>query len=1287
MQIVFNKNVLRPKPHHLIKHKLPAMSRTNELEIAGSQITKSEVQNIDTAALRSFAQDARKALIDQVLIKIEAVLASDSLARRVNPEAVKFIEKAINPNLSHGLGVSNNAQNTNQAQLKNKLAEKVAYTLFNRFCALRFMDLNNYNAVKIVSPATESEKNPEILKQAESGIINDILISKNNSKDQITGLLNGSIKSLNNDQLNDAYCLLIINVCNYYHKLMPYLFEPIDDYTELLMPSDLLSQKSILAQIRQVLTPQNCNDVEVIGWLYQYYIAERKDEIFAGFKSNVKASADDIPAATQLFTPHWIVKYLVENSLGRLWLLNHPQSKLASKMEYYIKPDAAETDFIKITDPEELKICDPACGSGHMLTYAFDLLYAIYEELGYSPQDISALILKNNLYGIEIDERASQLANFALTMKARKLDKNFFKNPIQPNICLIENVSIDSDKLKKYFDYLLEIPHFNDLNKKYEESHQQLADGKESGKVEKKNTLIIQLTETIRQFKEAKNYGTLLRPKFALNSGFYKFIKELDLKGDLINEQTQKLILKVLNQVDYLTSLYHVIVANPPYMGNRNMEGNLTKFAETNYEDTKTDLFAMFIERGLELVIPKGYSAMVTMQSWMFLISFDNLRNSLLNNTILNMAHLGSNAFDSISGEVTSVTAFSVKRATNLAFKGSYLRLIKGKCELDKNLDLLTAIKNQDCGWFYKANAEDFRKIPGYPIAYWVSDNIRQIFENTPSLGDFAKPRQGLSTANNDKFLRLWPEVSINKIGFGLKSIQESIESKLKWFPYNKGGEFRKYYGNNEYIVNWENDGLNIRNFYDSNGKLRSVTRNPSFYFRPSVTWTRISSSKFGVRYSPTGFIFSDAGPSVYPEEKYLKPLNALVASNLTRELLNILNPTLSFQVGDIERIPVSPEILDKLDKNIPEELINIAKEDWDNFERSWDFKTNPLLRSEFYKPSIEATYNCLRDYYKEITLKSQALEVKNNKMINEIYNLGCEINSDIDLRDITLTCNPYYRYNKLDENEDKEENEGNENNENNEDSQSLNLNLENKFKADTIKEFISYAVGCMFGRYSLDKEGLILVSQGQTVEDYLKHIPEPKFTPVKDNILTIFDDEYFENDIVALFYKFIKLTFSEADFLTNLKFIEQALIENNSSSMSIRDYFNKYFYDDHLKTYAKRPIYWQFTSPKGSFKALIYMHRYTENTVHNVLNDYLRAYQSKLKNKVDSLNLQKENSKDSAKLTKSILKFNTIINELNAYEKDTLFPLASQKVNIDLDDGVKVNYAKFNNAFKKVKF
>ncbi len=1167
---------------------------------------------METAKLKKFAQFARRSLLEQVSAKLKLVLAENSAARRERAEAIKKLEEAIK---GHG---------------KEQVIERVAYIWFNRFCALRFMDVNRYTRIGVVSPA-EGQFQPEILAEAKMGHIDEEMVH-DKVRQQIFALLDG--KAPSRDPQGEAYRLLVVAACNFWNKAMPFLFQRIDDYTELLMPDDLLSGNSILAYTRAAMTPDACEDVEVIGWLYQFYISEKKAEVFDGLKKNKKITPENIPAATQLFTPHWIVRYLVENSLGRLWLLNRPGSKLALQMDYYIKPEQAETDFLRISKPEEIKICDPACGSGHMLTYAFDLLYAIYEEEGYEPAEIPEKILTNNLYGIEIDERAGELAAFALTMKARSKQRRFFNKGVKPNICVLENVHFDGTELKDYMDFV------------------------------GRDLFTAPLQTTLRQFEEADNFGSLIRPDVSDVDGMLGILESKNVSGHLFLSMTHQKVLQALRQADYLSPKYHVVIANPPYMGGRGMNGRLASWVKDNYPNTKSDLFAMFIERNLDLAQKHGAVAMITMHSWMFLSSFELLRSRVLGqDTILSMAHLGPRAFDSIGGEVVSTTAFVLENANRLNYKGGYLRLVAGNSEAEKNDAIREAVKNPDCGWLFRSSAADFKKIPGSPIAYSVSEQILDSFAKDQLIGDIAEVKIGMGTGRNAIFVRDWWEVTRSKIDFSLKDVSELDESSGRYFPYNKGGDYRLWYGNQQQVLWFDSAG---RNYMDTLSGHRE-NGGWDYYFKQGLTWSFISSAKFGVRFLPSGFAFDVAGSMLFLDDNKTKHVLGFLSSVVCFEILSHLNPTLNYQAGNIKSLPIKLSIKDggKVSEII-ESNITLSQTDWNSYETSWDFTSQPLLSPDYRQPTLKAAYHKLRAHWREMTLEMQRLEEENNRIFIDAYGLQDELTPEVPLSEITLTCNPHFRYGN-----DKSEDE-----------------LEALLLADTIRELVSYAVGCMFGRYALDKPGLILANQGETIEDYLKRVPEPSFPADDDNVIPMLDGDWFTDDIAERFRKFLRVAFGDVHYEASLQFVEKAL-GKNGKARDIRDYFLKDFYTDHVKRYKKRPIYWLFSSPRGSFNALIYMHRYRPDTVSVVLNDYLREFRTKLtshKNHLEAVSISASSSQgEKTKALKEIEKITKMIAEMEEYEREVLYPLATEQVEIDLDDGVKVNYPKLGAALKKI--
>lgn len=1146
---------------------------------------------METAKLKKFAQFARRSLIEQVLAKFNFVLAENSAARRERADAVKRLEETIK---SHG---------------KEQVIERVAYTWFNRFCALRFMDVNRYTRMGVVSPA-EEQFQPEILAEAKMGHIDEEMVSDPDRK-QIFALLDGKVPS--RDPQGEAYRLLLVASCNFFHRAMPFLFQRIDDYTELLMPDDLLSAGSILAYMREAMAPDDCKDVEVIGWLYQFYISEKKDDVFDGLKKNKKIMPENIPAATQLFTPHWIVRYLVENSLGRLWLLNRPGSKLSLQMDYYIHAEQAETDFLRINKPEEIKICDPACGSGHMLTYAFDLLYAIYEEEGYEPSEIPEKILTYNLYGIEIDERAGELAAFALTMKARAKQRRFFNKGIKPNICVLENTHLDEDELNDYVDFI------------------------------GRDLFTAPLQTTLHQFEEANNFGSLIRPEVTDVDGIFKIIRSKQI-SDLFLGDIHKKVLQVLRQADYLSPKYHVVIANPPYMGSKGMNRRLSAWLNDNYADVKSDLFSAFIVRNTEMTLPKGQLGFMSPFTWMFISSYEKLRNFLLTKkTITSLIQLEYSGFE---GATVPICTFTIENAHNPDFNGGYVKLSDFRGSTNQGPRSIEAIKNPNSKWFYRASAADFKKIPSSPIAYWV-----------PNFDVFALPKVSDQWISGGR-------IKTHDGGKYIRFIWEISRKSAYWKRLIKGGGFRKHFGNEEFIVDWRDDAIS---FYEEHGGLYPER----FRSKEGICWSKITSSLQSFRIKRTETEYDSASPTIYNDsfvcDNYLL---SLLNSKVSQFLLKAINPTLNTQVADVMALPIyRVDSAQKKSIEISEsKLIDISSADWDAYETSWNFTSFPLLNGYHHQQSLKATYQNIRSHWQMVTQEMQRLEEENNRIFIEAYDLKEELKPEVPLNEITLTCNPYYRYGN-----DKSEDD-----------------LEALLLADTMRELVSYAVGCMFGRYALEKQGLILANQGETIEDYLKQIPEPSFPAVNDNVIPILDGGWFSDDIAERFRKFLRVAYGDEHYEENLIFVEQGLNIKGKRNYNIRDYFLNEFYVDHVKRYKKRPIYWMFSSPKGGFNALIYMHRYRPDTVSVVLNDYLREYRTKLtahKNRLEAVSISSSASQsEKTKALKEIEKTGKMIVELEEYERDVLYPLATKQVGIDLDNGVKVNYPKFGTALKNIK-
>ncbi|MGO2620688.1 BREX-1 system adenine-specific DNA-methyltransferase PglX [Glutamicibacter ardleyensis] len=847
---------------------------------------------MDTKALESFAKAARRELISAVAAQASTVLADGSVARTERAATVRRLEEEI------------------AADGREHVIDKVAYTWFNRLIALRFMDARGYTGVGIVSPVQgQAHGQPEILAEAKRGEIDVEVVTAARIQDAIIGLLDGTRRST--DAEGEAYALLLTEYCRYWHKAMPFMFEAEGDYTELLVPAGLLADGGILSRARDALTEVVCDDVEVIGWLYQFYISERKDEVFAGFKKNKKAGAEEIPAATQLFTPHWIVRYLVENSVGRIWMLNRPNSRIVNQMDYYIAPVDEETDFLKISGPEELTVIDPACGSGHMLTYAFDLLYAIYEQEGYAPSNIPSLILTHNLHGTEIDPRAGSLAAFALTMKARAKDRRFFTRrtdtgtPTQPRVCVIMPILFRPDEL----DFLVT----------------KLGDRREE--------------ETFwNQFEHADTFGSLIRPDALQTKNASTVLEQADSSGSLLYSDTVGRAQELVHQAEMLSAKYSVVIANPPYMGSKQMNALLSQFMKDEYADVKQDLYGAFVVRGTELTHSKGLLAIVIGDTWMSIKSFEALRLRLLDGhafgSFIHMRDV-SNHPDIFGANAAFVLSMAGDRNRNSPF----LRLTQlGSDRKQQDLKIAIAERNNEAG-YHLASGQDFSEIPGSPIVYWLSEKMREVFTSGNSLGAVAALAVGLQTGDNNQFLRLWWEVSDTRTAFTCTSREEAVASGARWFPYNKGGEFRKWYGNHDYVLNWEHDGREIIEF-----KPRSVIRNPKTYFSPSVSWSKISSGAPAFRAYPAGFIYDVAGTSIFTStDRERAGLLSFTNSQVALEQLAAIAPTLNYEVGQVSGLPVADAT--------PEDgclratlAVKAAKTDWDDFEISWGFTHNPLV-------------------------------------------------------------------------------------------------------------------------------------------------------------------------------------------------------------------------------------------------------------------------------------------------------------------------------------------------------
>lgn len=1154
------------------------------------------------------------------------MLAEDSVERRETPYLAYDLEKALPARTGPEY---------------EQFAERIAYTWFNRFCAFRFFDVNGATDLKGVVTPLPGHIQPQLLEDARSAddLANVIPAIGENVAAYIQGLLNRFVPGENTQE--KAYKSLLLCACDHLHEKLPWLFDKMESYSSLLLPDNLLAEGSILQQLRASLTDEDCTTVETLGWLYQYYNSELKEQVDQDKKKGRKVTAETLPAATQLFTPEWIVRYLVDNSMGRLWLLNHPDSWLKRSLEYYIEPADQLNDFCTVSSPEELTFADPCAGSGHMCVYAFDLLMKIYEESGYTAQEAVRLILRSNIRALEIDPRAAQITRLSLTLKACQYDRRFLRRPAEPRVSVIVPAPAPA-RLREYQNTFPLAPNVCSL---------------------------------LEQMQDAAVLGSLIRPCLTA-AEIDEALEELlnsPAVGNLLYNDVHMQIIDCLTAARALTEQSAVVVTNPPYQGSSSLCAACVDFLKKNYADSKSDLFSAFIERCLELTERGGLCGMVTMQSWMFLSSFELLRKKLLNeHTIVTMAHVGARGFDAIGGEVVSTAAFVIERGHEPCYHGSYKRLVDGVSEQAKQ-ELFFYSET------YSAAAKDFAAIPGSPVAYWVSDAVRKIFASEASLEEYANAAKGIDTGENDRFLRYWYEVPFSHIGFCMTSREEAQVSCLRWFPYNKGGMFRKWWGNQEYVVNWQNDGEEIRNFRDEKGKLRSSIRNGNTLFKVSVGWSDVTSLNNSFRYYSSGFLRDNAGNAACGgSNQWITSLLAYANTNFVSQMTKILNSTIHLQVGDFNKLPYARKHWNDETASIAERCVELARADWDDYETSWDFVRLPLLSSACRRSSLEESWLALRSLWGGRTAEMKRLEERNNALFIAEYDLADEMAPDVPLEQITLFGNPAYRYSGAKASESISVT--------NDDQKRLismlpddAAGLELRLCTDTLKELVSYAIGCAFGRYSLSKDGLILANQGSTLEDFSKAVPDAAFTPVARNAISMTGAPGIEEDAAALVRSFIKTAFGSGNYRENLRWLDAMLVKFGGLS----GYLDKHFYKDHVQRYRKRPIYWLFTSPQGSFKALVYLHRYNRNTVNEVL-DLLRAQMRAIQEQIDVPQKAWDSLRASEQREIERLKAK-VLPELRAYEVE-LFKRASDPLELDLDDGVRVNYPKLYPLVEEIK-
>lgn len=1152
---------------------------------------------MNTNQLKRFAQDARVKLIDQIGAKLEKVLTTDSVELREKAGHLKKLQEAINKTS------------------KPEVIDTVAYTWFNRFVALRFMDVNGYEpiGVSVVSPM-QGGTLPAILQEAKQGNIPEELPVQHQ---RIYDLLDGKIPST--DAQNEAYAALLVGACNHLSKTLPFLFEKIDDYAELLLPDDLISSFSIIEDIRIGMKPEDCAEVEIIGWLYQFYISEKKDQVFAS-KSKVKK--EDIPAATQLFTPRWIVEYMVQNTVGKLWMQNNPQSKLRDYMPYFIEsPRVTADDYLKIDSVEDITLLDQACGSGHILVYGFELLSIIYEEEGYNKSDIPTHIIEKNLFGFEIDTRAAQLAGLALMLKARHYYRRVFKKDITPNISCYQDLQVNEEDIKATFSAVDE----------------KLSDA---------------LLHDLKTMQQATNFGSLIIPQTTA-SDLEKTRASLAKKAnssDLFHGHNLRGILQAIVQLSALSQKYHCVVDNPPYMGDSKMNPYLSDFIKTNYPSSRLDLMTCFMESGIIALKENGYLGMINQHSWMFISSYCELRKKLIDSIYFeSLLHLGPRTFPEIGGEVVQSTSFVIRNTRKVKDKSVFLRLIDYRNTTYKSEATIENLKHRKISDYFEISSLKFKQIPNSNFCYWFTENVIDNFKEK-KVDDISKTKAGIVSGNDADFLRIWSEVCFKNVELELNSFEEA-ETAI-WVPINKGGSKRRYYGNLEYIINHSN-------LWKEGRTNKSVRRgDPKYYFKPGISWTYVCGTSFSFRYSMNG-TFATAAPAIFLDDNNQDYyVLGLLNSKVITSLLPGINPTMNLGSGDISRLPFIYSHNLKINEIVKENL-DISIKEWDSSETSWDFQQNELIRIK--GQDLEEAYDSYCQYWQNKFFELHKNEEELNSQFIDIYGLQDELTPDVPLEDITIL---------KDETTIK-------------DGQLV-------FReSEIMAQFISYAVGCMFGRYSLDKPGLILANQGETLEVYLEKLQKSNskfqtlddltYVPDDDNVIPILDNEWFEDDIVGRFYAFLKATFGIPHFDKNLAFVEDCVGD-------IRKYFLKTFYTDHVKRYKKRPIYWMFSSPSGAFNALIYMHRYTPNTLNTVLNGYLKEYLEKLKAQDKQLDHVKNVGTDREKISaeKEQARINKVVIELQEYDRE-LFKLATERIAIDLDDGVLVNYNKFGNIIKPV--
>ena len=1165
---------------------------------------------MDKNAIKKYAIWARRELIDRVTKRAAVFGVSkddlgDPNADSVNGHLLSDAEKRQRQALIRRI----------EEKGYEQVMEEVAYTWFNRFAALRFMEVNGYLPTHIrVFTDDEGRFRPQILSEA---IHLDL-----------DGLNKPKVYQLkDSNQEEELFKYLLIVQCNALNGILPGMFQKIEDYTELLLPDYLLREGSVIEQMVTLIPEDDWKDqVQIIGWLYQYYNTEPKDKVFADLKKNIKISKEHIPAATQLFTPDWIVHYMVENSLGRLWLEGHPNNELKSEWKYYLDEAEQEPDVqaqlaeirkqYAALKPEEILTIDPCAGSGHILCVLFDVLVRIYEDYGYTAREAAASIVQNNLWGLDIDDRAAQLAYFAVMMKARQYDRRFFTREVQPHVYAIqESNGIHRDHLHYLGHGLSDIERNNAVN---------------------------QMNALLDEFIDAKEYGSILQPgeyDWALLSRFVAdTTPEQQVTFDESGvETTQAQLRLMIAQGQALAQKYHAVVTNPPYMSSGNMGAKLLSKIKKEFDVGKNDTYSAFIIKCRDFAKENGFYAMITMQGWMFTQRFEELRKLLLRDTLCSMLHVGYNSFPELNSKIAQGASFSFRKNCIKRYVSIYYDLTNRVSQsADKKQIFENKMKSNDC---IEMINDKFTALPGCQFAYWITPALLNDFSDGIKLGDIAAPRQGLATGDNDTFLRFWHEVAYYKLGFSYKTTEEFQLSNKLYTPYNKGGEYCKWYGNRDLVIKFDTDNYDI--LQNQGNHLPSK----QYYFSECATWSALTTSGFSCRYCENGFVFDTKGSSLFCNNRdelltYMGFLNSIVAN----EIFKMLSPTVDYNAGTVANVPILSRKNERVNYIVGDN-IEKAKRAADAFETSWDFQRHPLVT-----PAIDQHYmllsDCWRDWERacaERFAQLKANEEELNRIFIDIYGLQDELTPDVDDKDVTVR--------KADLSRD-------------------------------IRSLISYAVGCMVGRYSLDKPGLAFAGGAWDASQYVTYPAD------KDGILPITDDEYFADDIVTMFVNWLKTVYGADTLEENLRFISDALGGKGSPREVIRNYFLNDFYKDHLKVYQKRPIYWLFDSgKKNGFKALVYMHRYQPDTIARVRTDYVHEMQSRYRTAIADVEqrLNDASTSERVKLTKRLNALQAQADELRQYE-EKIHHLADQMIAIDLDDGVKVNYAKFADVLATIK-